>query len=140
VREFLIALAGAATLSYPNGTSAVPFYLQPTLGGSEDLRGFRSYRFYDDNLLVVNAEYRWEAFSGLDMAVFFDAGKVAPKRSQLNFHNLETSTGFGLRFNMRNRTFFRIDTGFSHEGFQVWLKFGTPPPIRTRETAISGQR
>jgi len=136
----VIALAGAATLSYPNGTSVVPFYLQPTLGGSDDLRGFRSYRFYDDNLLVLNTEYRWEAFSGLDMALFFDAGKVTAKRSQLNFHNLETSTGFGFRFNTRNRTFIRIDTGFSHEGFQVWLKFGTPPPIRTRETAISGKR
>jgi hypothetical protein len=136
----VIALAGAATLSYPNGNSVVPFYLQPTLGGSDDLRGFRSYRFYDDNLLVVNAEYRWEAFSGLDMAAFFDAGKVAPKRSQLNFHNLETSAGFGFRFNARNRTFLRIDTGFSHEGFQIWLKFGAPPPVRTRETAITGLR
>jgi outer membrane protein assembly factor BamA len=136
----VIAVHGAATLSFPNGTNQVPFYLQPTLGGSDDLRGFRSYRFYDDNLLVVNAEYRWEAFSGLDVALFFDAGKVTPKRSQLNFHDLETSVGFGLRFNAQNRTFLRIDTGFSHEGFQVWLKFGVPPPQRTRETAISGHR
>jgi hypothetical protein len=134
------ALAGAATLSYPNGTSVVPFYLQPTLGGSNDLRGFRSYRFYDDNMVVFNTEYRWEAFSGLDMALFFDAGKVAPKRSQVNLHNLETSVGFGFRFNARNRTFLRIDTGFSHEGFQVWVKFGAPPSVRTRETAISGKR
>jgi outer membrane protein assembly factor BamA len=136
----VIAVAGSATLSYPNGSSAVPFYLQPTLGGSDDQRGFRSYRFYDDNMIVVNAEYRWEAFSGLDMALFFDAGKVTPQRSQINFYDLETSVGFGLRFNARNRNFLRIDTGFSHEGFQVWLKFGAPPAVRTRETAISGGR
>jgi hypothetical protein len=31
--------------------------------------------------------------------------------------------GFGLRFNVRNSTFLRTDVGFSHEGFQVWVKF-----------------
>ncbi|MFN0166275.1 MAG: BamA/TamA family outer membrane protein [Bryobacteraceae bacterium] len=136
----VIALAGAATFSYANGTSVVPFYLQPTLGGSDDLRGFRTYRFYGNNLLVVNAEYRWETFSGMDAALFFDAGKVARLRSQVNFHNLETSAGFGLRFNARNRTFLRIDVGFSREGFQVWTKFGAAQPVRLRERAISGVR
>ena len=101
----------------------MPFYLQPTLGGSEDLRGFRPFRFYDDNLAVVNAEYRWESFSGLDMVLFADAGKVFHQRSQWNLKDLETSVGFGFRFNVRNSVFMRIDTGFSHEGYQLWLKF-----------------
>ena len=73
--------------------------------------------------MVMNAEYRWEIFSGLDGALFADAGKVFPRRGLLNFHDLESSAGFGLRFNARNATFLRIDTGFSQEGFQVWLKF-----------------
>jgi hypothetical protein len=136
-RRRVIALAGSARFSYPSGTSRVPFYLQPTLGGSEDLRGFRSYRFYDDNMVTTSIEYRWEVFSGLDMSLFCDTGKVVPRRSQVNFHDLEASVGFGFRFNARNRNFLRIDTGFSHEGIQVWLKFGAPQPVRTRETAIS---
>ena len=74
----------------------------------------------------MNAEYRWESFTGLDMALFFDAGKVTPKRSQINFHDLETAAGFGLRFNVRNSTFMRFDFGFSHEGFRLWFKFGNP--------------
>lgn len=119
----VIALRAKSVLTFPARGQKVPFYLQPTLGGSEDLRGFRPYRFYDDNLLVVNAEYRWETFSGLDAALFFDAGKVFPRRSQLNFHDLEGSAGFGLRFNVNNSVFLRIDVGFSHEGFQAWLKF-----------------
>jgi hemolysin activation/secretion protein len=97
--------------------------MQPALGGSEDLRGYRPYRFRGDNMLVMNAEYRWEVFSGLDMAVFADAGKVAMKKSDLIATNLETSVGFGLRFHERDKTFLRIDVGFSHEGFQVWVKF-----------------
>jgi hypothetical protein len=58
------------------------------------------------------------------MALFFYAGKVTNKRTQLNFHELETSAGFGFRFNARNEVFLRLDVGFSHEGFQIWFKFG----------------
>lgn len=101
----------------------IPFYMQPSLGGSDDLRGFRPFRFRGDNMMVMNAEYRWEVFSGLDMAVFGDAGRVFDKRTDFSLGNLETDIGFGFRFNERNRTFLRLDVAFSHEGFQVWVKF-----------------
>ena len=120
----VIAVRLQTSLTYPSGNGLVPIYFQPILGGPRNLRGFRQYRFYDNNLIVANVEYRWEAFSGLYMAVFFDAGKVTPKRSQINFHNLEASAGFGLRFKLRGETFMRIETGFSHEGVRVWLRFG----------------
>ncbi len=119
----VIALRGATTLTYSSPGQSVPFYLQPTLGGSEDLRGFRAFRFYDNNKLVLSGEYRWEVFAGLRMALFVDAGKVFPRTSQLNFHDLEASEGFGLRFNVRHNVFMRIDTGFSREGARIWFKF-----------------
>ncbi len=77
-------------------------------------------------MIVANVEYRWESFSGLDMALFFDAGKVTSRRSDINFRNLETAAGFGFRFNVRNATFIRLDTGFSREGVQIWFKFANP--------------
>ncbi|MGH9675308.1 MAG: BamA/TamA family outer membrane protein [Bryobacteraceae bacterium] len=120
----VIALRGKTSLTYLDPGQTVPFYLQAVLGGSDDLRGFRTFRFHDTNSLLLNAEYRWETFSGLDMAIFADAGKVFPRRSQLNFTNLESAVGVGMRFNARNSVFLRIDVGFSHEGFQVWFKFG----------------
>jgi hypothetical protein len=120
----VIALRGKTSLTYANPGRVVPFYMQPTLGGSDDLRGFRPFRFYGDNMVVYNAEYRFEVFSGLDMAVFADAGKVFQRRAELNFKDLETSWGGGFRFNARNNVFLRIDVGISHEGFQVWFKFG----------------
>jgi outer membrane protein assembly factor BamA len=119
----VIALRAKTELTWAGEGQAVPFFMQPTLGGSQDLRGFRPFRFYDDNLLVLNAEYRYEVFSGLDMAVFADAGKVFHDKSNWNFHDLEGSYGIGMRFNARNAVFMRIDAGFSHEGFQVWVKF-----------------
>jgi outer membrane protein assembly factor BamA len=119
----VIALRGRTDLTWKNAGQTLPFYMQPTLGGSRDLRGFRPFRFYGDNSLLFNAEYRYEVFSGLDMAVFGDAGKVFQSKSDLNLRDLEGSYGIGMRFNARNVVFMRLDAGFSHEGFQVWLTF-----------------
>jgi hypothetical protein len=119
----VIALRGRVEATEAHAGNQVPFYLQPTLGGPDDLRGFRPFRFYDNNAAVLNGEYRWEVFSGLDMALFVDAGRVFHDWRQINLRQLETDYGFGFRFNVRNNVFMRIDTGFSREGFQVWLKF-----------------
>jgi outer membrane protein assembly factor BamA len=119
----VIALRGRIIATDPHAGNLVPFYLQPTLGGSDDLRGYRSYRFYDNNSLLLNGEYRWEVFSGLDMALFMDAGQVFDRWQQIDVQHLNTDYGFGFRFNVRNNVFLRLDTGFSREGFAVWLKF-----------------
>lgn len=119
----VIALRARTELTWKNGGNPLPFYMQPTLGGSNDLRGFRPFRFYGDNLVLFNAEYRYEVFAGLDMAVFGDAGKVFQSKKDWNVHDLEASYGIGMRFNARNAVFMRIDAGFSHEGWMLWLKF-----------------
>lgn len=119
----VIALRARSELTWKNPGHTLPFYMQPTLGGSNDLRGFRPFRFYGDNLILFNGEYRYEVFAGLDMAIFADAGKVFQSKKQWNVHDLEGSYGIGMRFNARNAVFMRIDAGFSHEGWQLWLKF-----------------
>ncbi len=122
----VIALRARTELNYTNGDQSVPFYLKPWIGGPGELRGFRNYRFYDDNVLILNAEYRWEAFSGLDMALFLDAGQVAARREDFALDQMETAAGFGFRFNVRNATILRLDVAFSHEGTRIWFRFGSP--------------
>ncbi len=119
----IVALRADTHLTWVRRDQVLPFYMKAVLGGSEDLRGYRSYRFYGDNSLRLTAEYRWEVFAGLDAAVFADAGKVFDDKRDLDFTDLESDVGFGLRFNVRNATFLRLDFGFSHEGFMVWVKF-----------------
>ena len=119
----VLALRAKATLTDANRGQTIPFYMQPIVGGSEDLRGFLPFRFYDNNSLVLNAEYRWHVVSVLDMAVFADGGKVFPRRGGLNFSHLEGDGGIGFRFNYQGRPFIRIDIAGSHEGFQFWFKF-----------------
>jgi hypothetical protein len=125
-RTRVFALHGTSSLTTAGNGQAVPFYVQPTLGGSNTLRGYRFNRFYGDNSVMLNGEYRWFSSPALDMAVFADAGKVFQRWEQWNFHNLESDVGFSVRFKGRaGRPAFSLDTGFSHEGFQIWFRVNT---------------
>jgi hypothetical protein len=124
-KKRVIALRAATDLSHHADDQAVPFYLQPTLGGPNDLTGFRRYRFTDNNRVLLNAEYRWEVSAGFEMALFADGGKVFHRVSDIGLTDLEYSAGFGFRFQSPDRVAFRVDTGFSREGFQTWVHFRT---------------
>jgi hypothetical protein len=119
----VIALRLAATMTWAPGENKVPFFMQPTLGGNELLRGFARYRFTDQNALIATAEHRWHLFSGLHAALFFEMGKVAHKASQLNFHNLEYTGGIGFRATIQDSVIMRIDSAVSREGFRFMWTF-----------------
>ena len=103
----------------------VPFYLLPTLGGNDTLRGFRSQRFRGPHRMLMQAEYRWEIWSAFEAALFVDAGKVTMRREDLNFKNLERDYGFGFRFNTDNGVVFRIDAAFgSRDGKHLHIVAG----------------
>jgi hypothetical protein len=123
-RKRVIALRGRADFTHPDRNQVVPFYLQPVLGEAADFRGFRPYRYRDNNLLLFNAEYRWEVSTGFDVALFADSGRVFEKARQINLSHLKNSAGFGFRFKNRDTVVMRIDTGFSREGWQIWLRLG----------------
>ena len=102
----------------------VPFYFQPTVGGSDSLRSVTDFRFRDRNAAVMNFEYRWEAFSGLDMALFTDFATVAPRLSALEFARIRGAYGIGLRFNTYQAVFLRLDVAAGgSEGIRTFLKF-----------------
>jgi hypothetical protein len=116
-----------AAFSYVNNDpgNRVPFYFVPYIGGSESVRSFREFRFRDENAVFFNVEYRWEAFSGLDMALFFDAGKVAEDWQDIDFSDLQKAYGIGFRFNTYKSVFMRLDIGTGGgEGTRIFFKFG----------------
>ena len=56
----------------------VPYYLLPSLGSGSTLRGYSTGRFRDRHALLTSAEFRWiPSRLALDMALFYDAGKVS---------------------------------------------------------------
>jgi hypothetical protein len=103
----------------------VPFYLQRTLGGPDDLRGFRRFRFRDENLLLLQAEYRWEIFTAVDGALFYDAGKVASRVEDIDLSDLESDYGIGFRFGTTNGVFLRVEGAFGSRGGKHFvLRYG----------------
>src|SRR5579884_40070 len=121
-KTHVLAFRIRTAFSTADSGQIVPFYMQPVLGG-DDLRGFRPFRFYGNNMEVANAEYRWNVFSGLDLAAFYDTGKVFQNTGDWTPSHLEHSVGFGVRFSTPSAMAMRIDTGFSREGFQILVKF-----------------
>ena len=119
----VLALRAAATMTEADTGHDVPFFYMPTLGGGERLRGFREFRFRDRNSLLFSAEYRWEAWWALDMALFAEAGKVTLDRRDLDLHDLEAGYGMGFRFHSSDAVSLRLDLAFSREGFIPLLRY-----------------
>ena len=101
----------------------VPFYLEPTLGGNDMLRGFERYRFYDQSSLLATLEHRWHLFSGGHAAIFAEAGKVAPAATHLNLAKAKYAGGIGFRFTLRDAVIMRLDNAISNEGYRFMWTF-----------------
>jgi surface antigen Omp85-like protein len=117
-----LALRSYLSSDNPDSGERVPFYAQETLGGSHTLRGFPNYRFRDTKLLLLQAEYRWDASPAIELALFTDAGRVASSASDL-FSDLEADAGIGLRLKTNVNTSFRIDVARGREGWQALARF-----------------
>jgi hypothetical protein len=104
--------------------SQVPFYLAPSLGGNNTLRGYNDYRFHDRNMMVFNAEVRVAVFEHVDAVGLFDAGNVAARFGDLNFD--KRSYGIGVRAHSATSTFARLDLARSEEGWQVVFRMNAP--------------
>jgi hypothetical protein len=133
---WVLALHAWEVFSDTSGGNTVPFYLMPSLGGKNTLRGYDDYRFHDRDMQVFNAESRWGVWTHLDLAVFADAGKVAPVASGLDLTHLNTSYGVGLRVHNRTSTVARLDIGHSTEGWRFIFKVNDP----FRRSTLSGGR
>jgi outer membrane protein assembly factor BamA len=113
--NWVIVFAGKYETTDTDGNDQVPHFLLPKLGGGREVRGFVDYRFQDEHKMVMTAEYRWTPSHFVDMAIFYDLGKVAADRSDLDFNDLQDSYGIGIRFHTPIATVFRFDVAFSEE-------------------------
>jgi surface antigen Omp85-like protein len=120
----VIAMHGWTVLSHTGDDQMVPFYLAPSLGGNNTLRGYANYRFHDRNLLLVNLESRWAIFQHVDAAVFADAGNVAAKAGDLDL--AKRNYGVGLRLHSNRATFVRFDVAHGADGFRFMLNLSDP--------------
>lgn len=124
--NWVIDLSVRASTTTADDGNQVPFFLLPYLGGGGDLRGFPSYRFRDRHSIVFTGEYRWYVQEFVDMALFYDAGKVVSRRADLDFDRLKSNAGIGIRFHGPRTTMLRIEAAKSREGLRLILAFSAP--------------
>ena len=115
---------GWTVFSDTTGSSEVPVYMMPSLGGSTTLRSFSDYRFHDRHFVVVSAESRLGLFEHIDAAVFVDAGGVAARVRDLGLR--ETSVGAGMRIHVRATTLARVDLSHGREGWRMLVRLNEP--------------
>jgi hypothetical protein len=114
--SWVISLHGLAQTTYDKTGQQVPFFMMPSVGGGSELRAYPSWRFRDLNSLLLQAEWRVIVNRFLDMAVFYDAGKVAARRSDLDLSGMKTDVGLGFRFHGPLTTPLRIEITGGSEG------------------------
>ena len=119
-RDFwVLSLHGLASTTNLKSNEEIPFFMQPALGGGSNLRGFSSWRFRDRHSILFQAEMRVIASPFIDLALFYDAGKVTAKRSDLDFDDLKTDFGIGFRLHGPAVTPLRIELAKSNEGLAL---------------------
>ena len=87
----------------------VPFYMQPTVGGSDidsqvSLRGYANYRFRARDATFAQVEYDVPIWGPLGGLVFYDAGTVGQNLSGLSFAHFRQDAGAGASFRIGGST------------------------------------
>ena len=116
----------STSVSYKSADSQVPFYFDPTLGGTnmagdDTLRGFTDFRFRAPNDVLFQLEYRHPIYGPLGLLGFYDTGKVALIPSELGFTQLRHDIGLGIYLQASN-----------HEIVRFYIGFGTGEPLQSR--------
>lgn len=116
---WVVSLRGDVTTTQLKNAQQIPFYMLPALGGGSSLRGYSSWRFRDRHSLLLSADWRVLANNFLDLALFYDAGKVVASTSGLDLDGLKSDYGIGLRLHGPISTPLRIDFARSTEGLAL---------------------
>jgi hypothetical protein len=120
VRETWVLSLRGRLQSTTRDDDQVPFFLLPSLGSGSTLRAYSTGRFRDRHALLLQAEWRWIVNrSGMDMALFYDAGTVAGRRGDLTLDALRGNVGIGVRFHGPTMTPLRVELARGREGFNL---------------------
>lgn len=116
---WVLAFRAFAQTTYDKSGQQIPFFMLPALGGGSNLRAYSSWRLRDLNSLLLQGEWRASVNRFVEMALFYDAGKVAASSSDLDLHGMKTDYGFGVRFHSAISAPLRIELANGNEGFRL---------------------
>lgn len=107
-------------------TGDPPFNFLADIGGSKLGRGYRSGRFRDKALLLLQAELRFPIHGNFKAATFASLGRVSSEIATMSFRNLHPAGGFGLRYQLgkENKLNLRADLGFGQNSWGFYFIVG----------------
>jgi hypothetical protein len=119
-----LSLRSRAQLKTPRGGSEIPYYELSYLGGRQYLRGYHSYRFRDNNVLLVASELQQTVYSmtptrGIDLFASADTGQVWGGEP-FNSRSWESGLGGGLQYRHTRSIAARIEVGRSRERVAIY--------------------
>jgi len=91
----------------------VPFSSMAELGGPWQMRGYFRGRYRDDNLALLQFEYRYPIYRRLSGVAFASLGEVYGKKNAFDWGLLRWTTGAGARFRFGEHTYVRLDAAFN---------------------------
>lgn len=114
---------GNAYFAYNKGE--VPYRLLPEIGGARFLRGYYRGRFRDNNMAILQQEFRMPIYKMIGIALFGGIGSVAKTPSQFKTNEIHYNYGIGLRIrvNKKENTNIRIDYGFTKDSQGLYVVF-----------------
>ena len=124
LRETWVIAVRGHVVTTLNDNDLIPYFLLPSLGDGSSLRAFATDRFRDRHSLLMTGEFRWFPSTAIDMALFYDAGKVARLRRDLDLKELKSDVGVGIRFHGLMTTPLRLDVAFGNEGWKLVFSGG----------------
>jgi Omp85 superfamily domain len=104
----------------------VPFHQMPVIGGTKKMRGYFEGTYRDENLLMLQSEYRFPLFWRLGGVVFGGLGEVSDKPNKWSFGNVRYNFGAGARFvlDKAQRINMRLDYGIGYKSTGFYLTIG----------------
>ncbi len=104
----------------------VPFSGQAIVSGNKNLRGYSNGRHRANQLLMLEAEYRWNFWGRWGVAAFTGVAFVAEDLSQMTLDDALPAAGFGFRFCMIEayRINARVDFGWGQDDHGIYFSIG----------------
>jgi hypothetical protein len=116
---WVVSLRGRVETTSIKDDQQIPYFMLPSLGSGSTLRAFPSWRFRDRNSLLLQAEWRVMVNRMLDLALFYDTGKVTADASDLSLDGLRNNFGVGVRFHGPRTTPLRVEFALGDEGYNI---------------------
>jgi len=103
----------------------VPFLGQNVVG-QDDIRGYTSGKYRDDQVYAIQAEYRWRFYKKFGMVGFFGIATAVERIGDLSFKELLPGLGAGIRYMLlaKERINIGFDVAVGKEDWGIYFRIG----------------